>query len=343
MISKEFGSDFHYVHDNVALKSVPHFMNIGIEYFFSGRVALYNLLQYGYEKYGWKKVGFPSYYCHEVVDYCKGLPLDIVYYDYRPFHQDKAIDWEDTKENVFINVDFFGVSKLDCSFLKYSVVIEDLTHNLLSFNQSNADYCFGSLRKQLPLAVGGFGWSKRGDFEIDTHENTFSTKVALQKLTAMYLKGEYLTNGFPDKNVFRTLFVDAEEQFANHLTNVSLPKVVKAQLDDLNPEKLISKTRDNITYAKNLLIPSAGISLMGRSRLTEMGLMFLCGNQELRDRFRKHLIEHSIFPAILWPDQVQEKDMEFQNRVLFVHADFRYSQNDIAHIVSIINKFIKHV
>jgi hypothetical protein len=66
--------------------------------------------------------------------------------------------------NSYVVTGTGGVKKLDTSFLKKSVIIDDLTHNLLSFNESNADYCFASLRKQIPIAVGGFCLSKNNDF-----------------------------------------------------------------------------------------------------------------------------------------------------------------------------------
>src|SRR5690606_27703589 len=123
MINKEFGSDFHYIYDENVQSNVDNcFGGPNLGCFFSGRVALYNLLKCGHEKYKWSKVGFPSYYCHEVVDFCRNLPLVIEYYNYNPFDASAEIEWEDKKGAVFINVDFFGISKLDCSFLKNTVV-----------------------------------------------------------------------------------------------------------------------------------------------------------------------------------------------------------------------------
>ncbi|NGM67213.1 hypothetical protein [Sphingobacterium sp. SGR-19] len=344
MKNKEFGSDFHYFYDeNSVLNLGSLFQDQNLEYFFSGRVALYNLLQFGQKKYKWHKVGFPSYYCHEVVDFCKNLPLEVEYYNYNPFDEDEEVEWEDESGSVFINVDFFGIKKLDCSFLRKTEVIEDLTHNLESLSRSSANYCFGSLRKQLPLAVGGVIWSRHGDFAVNLEDNRFSNQIALKKLTAMYLKSEYLEGRFSHKDSFRTLYLEAEELFGDLQTNTALPKIVQAQLKGLVPRKLIEKTRLNINYGRKLLELSKNIVCLSAENGTEMGFAFLCGDYTIREKFRTYLISHNIFPAVLWPNQISERDIEIQHRVLFVHVDFRYNQKDIYFIVDVINKFIKHV
>src|SRR5690606_37957785 len=95
MLIKEYGSDFHYC--DHPYKGQQNFIseNSNISLFFSGRVALFNLLAFGIQKYGWKKVGFPSYYCHEVVDFCRRLPIEITYYTYNPLMAETEIGWED--------------------------------------------------------------------------------------------------------------------------------------------------------------------------------------------------------------------------------------------------------
>lgn len=123
--SKEFGSDFHYISEGDSIfNHNDYFQQGGIVLLFSGRVALFNLLRFGIVKYNWRVVGFPSYYCHEVVDFCRVLPIEIKYYNYNPFSDIiEDINWNDEELSVFINVHFFGVRKIDISFLKKSIEI----------------------------------------------------------------------------------------------------------------------------------------------------------------------------------------------------------------------------
>lgn len=342
MKNKEYGSDFHFYEGEETTSESSLFRNEKESLFFSGRVALYNLLDYGIRNYGWKRVGFPSYYCHEVVEFCETLQIELFYYPYNPF-QPRIFKWEDEKSNVFINVDFFGISMLDTSFIKKSVIIEDLSNNLLSIKNSSANYFFASLRKQLPIPAGGFCYDSNNNFKSKLKVNNFSEEVALQKLSAMYLKSKYLKGEFFVKDIFRNLYVEAEKSFESNQTNTPIPDIVKTIFLKLSHEKLINKTRNNIKLAKSLFKSNDNFELLKNSQNTEMGLMLLCINKSIRDSFKSYLIDKNIYPAILWPDQKNEIDKTFENRVLFVHADFRYNKDDIRFIINQINNFNKHV
>lgn len=339
MINKEYGSDFHYFFEAGEIQS-SLFSEVSFSFFFSGRVALYNLLEKGIEKYQWKKVGFPSYYCHEVVEFCEKLPIEVVYYKFNPFTNTQSIDWEDDQKNVFINVDFFGIQKLDTSFIQNSIIIDDLTHNLLSLKESKADYCFGSLRKQLPLAAGGFCVDNKNDFEFNDNVNEFAHKIAAQKLSAMYLKSEYLEGKFNHKDIFRQLYMEAEQAFESHETNSTLPDLIKSQLFSLAPEKLIKQSHENIQFIKSQIIPSTKLVLQNTDARTEMGIILLFETNDLRNKLRTNLIENKIYPAVLWPGQLSAIDKDLENRILFIHSDFRYKQEDLQFILHTLNNFI---
>lgn len=342
IVNREYGSDFHY-YDNTTLNELSFFDKSNYFFFFSGRVALYNLLAFGIRVYQWKKVGFPSYYCHEVVDFCRQLPIEIIYYEYDPISEQLPINWEDELQHVFINVDFFGVKKIDTAFLSKSVIVDDVTHNLLSVEKSTADYCFGSLRKQLPVGVGGFCFAKSGDFSTTISENSFANRLAMQKLSAMYLKSAYLNNLFNDKDVFRALYTKAEEEFESLETNAKLPRLIQTQLFSLPIRTLIEQTHKNINYAKNKLKLIPGITLLASSSNAAMGILLFCESEQLRDNFISYLINSNIFPAILWPGQFTEVAILVQNRILFIHADFRYDKEDVNAIIYIINNYNRNV
>lgn len=341
MINKEYGSDFHYYFDENINKS-SLFAEDRFSLFFSGRVALFNLLKFGIEKYEWKKVGFPSYYCHEVVEFCSKLPIEVIYYQFNPLSDSGFIEWEDEENYVFVNVDFFGIKKLNTSFIKKSVIIDDVTHNLLSLNESNADYCFASLRKQVPLPVGGFCLSKNNDFNSQIVETVRANKTAVQKLTAMYLKSVYLKGNLKEKEIFRELYISAEENFESIETNSKLPHIIQSQLFSFNAEDLIQTTRKNCQILKSKIQASEKIKILQTEAETEMGLILLCETNYLRDEFSKCLIGKMIYPAVLWPNQFLPTDIELAGTILFIHCDFRYNENDVDFIALTINNFIKN-
>lgn len=342
MINKEFGSDFNYIEGDNYLNKTSLFESEKISLLFSGRVALFNLLNFGIKKYKWNKIGFPSYYCHEVVDFCRKLPIEIMYYNYNPFSNIQNIEWDDDDKSVLVNVDYFGLKKIDTSFLKKSVVIDDLTHNLLGIKDSKADYCFGSLRKQLPVGVGGFCLGIREDVTFLVPFNDFANKIALQKLSAMFLKSEYLAGNFENKNIFRDLFIDAEHKFESFQTNSKLPEIIKSQLFALSEENLIQKTWNNIDQAIAKL-KLKKCKVIDSDIKTRFGLVLVFEENVLRNKLRSYLIENNIYPAVLWPFQKKESDIFYENRTLFIHLDYRYSWEDIDFIVLKINEFFENV
>lgn len=342
MSNKEFGSDFHYLEEDGFNPEYSFFSREDVSLFFSGRVAIFNLLKYGINKFGWEKVGFPSYYCHEVVEFCKSLPIEVIYYKYSPFRDIGIIEWEDNEKNVFVNVDYFGVKKIDTSFIVKSILIDDLTFNMLSFESSLADYCFGSVRKQLPTGVGGFCFGRKEKLKIASATNTFADRIGMQKLSAMFLKFEFLQNRFQHKEIFRTLYVEAEHCFESEETDAKMPEVVKGLLTSLPYENLIRRTRDNIKFAKTKLNLKR-CRLFDSTDNTEFSLLFIFEEEGLRNEFKKYLIERKVYPSILWPSQIFDDDIYFEKRVLFIHADFRYNLEDIMYMMSIVNYFFSNV
>lgn len=342
MINKEYGSDFHYFFDANSSSSSLFNNSDSINLFFSGRVAIYNLLEFGIKKYNWKKVGFPSYYCHDVVEFCSNLPLQIVYYDYNPIINNKVV-WEDVEGSVIINVDFFGIRKADVSGFKHTIIIDDITHNILSITNNTADYCFGSLRKQIPVPVGGFCFSNRKDFTTNIATNSFAERITVQKLSAMFLKSEYLDGAFQEKNIYRTLFLDSEGNLTSLQTNSKLPEIAKGCLTSLPIESLIEKTTRNINLIKKKLELPKALSHFTSDVNTDMGLVLICDNLDVKVNLRKYLIENNIYPAVLWPNQVTTENKLLEQKMLFIHVDFRYTETDINFIIDKINNFVENV
>ena len=164
LTDKEFGSDFHVClkedflqHDETNI----FFDKERFSLFFSGRSALYSLLKYGIEKYNWRKVYFPDYYCHEVIEFVRSLSIEIAYYEFNPYldSEKEVIEVDDHEGNVIVTVLFFGITTPRLNYSKKAALIEDVTHNILAFKESRADYCIASLRKQLPVPCGGFTYS----------------------------------------------------------------------------------------------------------------------------------------------------------------------------------------
>jgi hypothetical protein len=348
MINKEYGSDFHYyLEGDVVLRNPMDSLFYGSEFslFFSGRTALFNIINEGIKFKKWAKIFLPSYYCHEVTHFIKRLPIEIIYYEFNPFLDSElnALKIEDIEKNVIVNVDFFGLKKADCSIFKNVVIIEDITHNILGFQKSQADYCFGSLRKELPVPAGGFCFSPK-NFPLPTGtSNLKSENVAEQKLSAMFLKEKYLNGKLANKESFRKLFSDAENDFENDFTNTSISDCAKAILFQIDIKKILLHKYANIKTALIELENINNLKINFESNKKEaFGLSLECKTQIDRDKLKDHLIFNNIYPAVLWPNQLKERDEVIKNRTLFLHLDYRYDSKDIKVITNTIKDFFNY-
>src|SRR4030095_16316422 len=124
---------------------------------------------------------------------------------------------------------------------KNAVVIEDLTHDILSYKDCKVDYCFASLRKQLPLPCGGFCYSPTKQELPEAEYNLNGEKVAFQKTTAMFLKREYLEERFKYKEIWRNQFLEAESDFGKKFINGRMPEIAESVLAWLNIDRILEK------------------------------------------------------------------------------------------------------
>jgi hypothetical protein len=347
MINSEYGSEFHYCQEKQwSLENTSNSIFYGntISLFFSGRSALFSVLEQGIKNDGWEKVFFPSYYCHEVIHFIKELSIQVVYYDFNPFldFETKRINIEDVESNVIVNVDFFGLKKLDVSSFQNAKIIDDQTHNILDLKNSKADYCFGSIRKELPIPMGGFCYSPKRYALPNAKYNSECEALAIQKLSAMFLKKKYLEDALVTKDLFRMLFAAVENDFEANYTNAKMPNIAQSILFQLDIDKILEAKRNNLNFAIESLKDCKKIKINLGAKSKALGLVLECNSGEERNQLKLFLIEKNIFPAILWPDQINQRDKEIEDKILFLHVDYRYSTKDIIIIITTLKAFFNY-
>lgn len=344
MKNKEYGSDFHYISD-WSFRSVGReentFSSIAHLYY-SGRAALHAIIENGITQYAWKKIYVPSYYCQEVYDFIRPLNIQIEYYQYHPFSKNLDFLFEDEEGHVLLVVNYFGIDILDIGLYKHLVVIEDLTHDLSAIDNSRADYVFGSLRKVLPLPVGGFA-KAMNQHQLPLPSKSFAAEeAALKKWTAMYLKRRYLETGQDVKSLFRSLFMSGEETFDKEWTNVELPAIVKPYLYSLNIEQIVKTKRENAEIITQQIRQNDLFDVISSSVFNQFGCILRFQSGKTRDLLKKYLIERAIYPFILWPNQITQMDKAIADSLLFLHIDFRYDNRDMNYLAETINNFSSH-
>lgn len=344
----EFGSDFHYIETQRSGHNTIRDFFPSANYYADGRQALIHL----YRSQGWQRLWVPEYFCYDVVSSLKEAGLDL------RFYADYPGNWEDGKtleslhqdgyfkaKDAILRVNYFGTRSYRGLDRLTIPVVEDHTHDLLGSwaINSHADWCLASLRKSLPVPEGGILWSPVGlqlpEAPAASKENE---RIAAIRWEAMGLKARYLAGEQEDKAAFRTGFVDTEEYF---------DKAEVSSLDHESTEYLMcfdirdwyNRKRENWKLLQN--IKKDGVRVVCPESLDcyPFSLVLLFESLDERDRVRKELIAHQIYPAILWaiPHCPANGELfKFSRGMLSIHCDGRYAEDDILQMKSIIESVL---
>ncbi|MNF59861.1 hypothetical protein D3C84_414620 [compost metagenome] len=158
----------------------------------------------------------------------------------------------------------------------------------------------------------------------------------------MFLKKRYVEGVLEAKNLFRALFLEVEHEAEANYTNAKMPNISQSILFQLDVEKILEVKKNNLNFALELLKDCKNIKINLGTKSEAFGLVLECNSLEERNKLRLFLIERSIFPAILWPDQIYQRDKEIEDRILFLHVDYRYTTEDVKIIITTLKEFFSH-
>lgn len=337
----EYGSDFHYL-DNHSCGSIhltDLFQNTTL--LADGRQCIVVLIR----QYGWKRIWMPDFYCYEVIDTIRvQTGIETVFYEDNPLYEGNALNLPFAHGDVLLRMNYYGLRGLRSNKGIICPVIEDHSHDpsgVWALN-SDADWCISSIRKTLPLPEGGMMWSPKGDQLTDKVDvQAENEQMAVIRWKAMEMKAAYLKGYDVSKEEFRTLFTKTEGLFDR-----AEPTLIDNRSRDVVSNKLDinlwKEARRMNWLLLNSLVNRVGCSVLepqGES-CTAFSFVLEFGNRERRDSVRKSLIESGVYPAILWtvPDSASSQAKDFSNRMLSVHCDGRYNEEDIRLLADKLNK-----
>jgi hypothetical protein len=314
--------------------------------FYTGRQAFKYILDTICSEHDIDKIWMPNYYCQHVTRWIKKIYNNLHFYDIDPFEFTHPIDlssFASSKDIVLIN-NYWGLSD---SFAKNSngpIIVEDHSHGWLTNNcmHSQADYCFVSLRKTLPIPLGGICWQPNS--KIKNNANRFledpSFYTSFDMLfEAMNAKKRY-NNGISgiDKNAFLKVMEDTEDYLDKNQDIIKLRTQDDALLSNYLNINFLEKKETNLNLLYNHLSQADCMKVVKRKNYTAFGLTLLFKNKKNWKSLQSHLINYQIYPSYLWPDNTLNQDWCY---VLNVHVDFRYNKNDMMYIIDCINNWIK--
>ncbi|WP_445384791.1 hypothetical protein ACT6NV_12565 [Robiginitalea sp. IMCC44478] len=341
IMNKEIGSYFHWIDSTIAkslFKKHPINFRENTHVFYSGRHALKYLINHIEQGRSISKIWMPEYYCQHVTNWMKKNYSNIHLYSAHPFeYTDELRIPEDVSENdILIINNYWGLSttRLSKYPAKRPIIIEDHSHGWLSRQclHSEADYCFVSLRKSLPIPLGGICWAPNKELpSYPLPENQEVYSVWDKMVVAMKNKTEYLYGQSEDlKDLYLNQIAEVEDGLdLSH-------KVTKMRTEDkkfihkwLQLDVLEIKKRNlDLLYRK--ITDTPNYKIIKRFAYTSFGFMLLFSDGMAYESFRKHLIDNQIYPSNLWPNNNGWKYF------LNVHVDFRYGIEDMEFIAGCI-------
>lgn len=341
---REFGSDFHYIDSYNSGRA--HLTDVfrGAMLLADGRQCIVALIRQN----EWKRLWMPDYFCNEVIETIKEQTgIEVKLYEDNPLKEGKVNQLSFEEGDVLLRMNYFGMRDVRRNNGIPVPVIEDHSHDPFGHwaLYSDADWCISSIRKSLPLSEGGMMWSPKGhklpEIPQSTDENE---KIAAIRWEAMEMKSDYLTGKDVSKEEFRKKYTETEEWFdtAEPTLIDERTKLFISKQFDLN--LWLGSKRKNWTLLSSLVNKEqCEVLTAEHESCTMFSLVLLLENKERRDALRKDLIDKCVYPAILWnvPESASEESKRFSERMLSIHCDGRYNEEDIKQLADILNKSLE--
>lgn len=340
----EFGSDYHLcAEDYMRLNASCNFLK-DKRLYACGRHALGALILHN----DWKRIWIPYYFCYEVIEYIETLHIEVKLYNDFPGNKDvisniNQLSFEDG--DVLLRVNFFGADRVESSKLKVPIpIIEDHTLGLNSewMLKSTADWCIASLRKSIPIAMGGVLWSPKNHSLPSSIKITAElNELVSKRYEAMQLKADYLNNKFHQKDLFRRLYIETEQQIES-LELSGLDNKTLNIIRSFDLEKWLEVKKKNWQIAFDFLEKYNILFVGDGDNVYPFSIVIKCNSYEERECLKKYLIQRNIYPAILWmvpKDSCFVDAYDFSEKMLSIHCDARYNEDDIKYICEQIASF----
>lgn len=339
------GSMFHRID---TMEHPLNLVEIAFKYelFYTGRQAFKYIIDDIASKQTIEKIWMPNYYCQYVTRWVKKIYSNLYFYDINPFEFNSPLNvnsFATDKDVVLIN-NFWGLSDFEPKAANGPIIVEDHSHGWLTKNcmHSKADYCFASLRKSLPIPLGGICWKPTSEMNIDNNrfsENTEFYEVFDRQYEAMNDKNRYRNGASSiEKNNYLKIMNETEDFLDKNYEIIKLKPTHTDLLEKYVTSNYLEIKETNLKTLYNNIINTNFMKVLKRKDYTTFGLTLLFKEEAYWKSLRAHLIEHAIYPSYLWPDNKLNFDW---NYILNVHVDFRYNKNDMIFISEKINEWIK--
>ena len=308
---------------------------------FSGRSAIEIAIRNIVAERKVRTAYLPSYCCVSMVQPFIDHGIKVKFYDvsYRDgrFRCDVSAIRDDS---IVLVMNYFGFHAEDThrvieSLPQSTVVIEDITHSLLSENSYSrrSDYLVAALRKWFAIPTGGWVGKKTGILQIKPDMESNHTVEG--KIKGMMEKAAYMNGEIAEKDGF----LDLQTKFETDLIHVDpMLKIDDTSLrivTGTDVQAVAERRRKNVEMLRSGLKDlDGGVLEMPDVDLTVDTPLFLpvLMKTEDRDDLRRYLIERGIYLPIHWPE-IMGAPVGVRANELSLVCDQRYADGDMQAIV----------
>ena len=338
------GSFFHTI-DPVAYDLQEKVIDFDYALFYTGRHALLYILKEIQLQKKIRKIWMPSYYCQHVTQWIQHSYDTIEFYTIDPFNF--PVKWNPNEfasaDDIVITNNYWGLSDSITKQDVHAILVEDHSHGWLTESclHSKADYCFASLRKSLPIPLGGIVWKPGSSMNLDKdllsedqafYNNWTRIQCAMNDKWLFVNGDERIT-----KENFLQTIAETENFLHEHHSLVTLAPGHHELINNFVKYDMLLPKKRNLLVLTEVIQETDFIKVVKKENRISFGLSLLLKNEEYYQSLRKYLIENQIFPSHLWPGNAP--DFKW-NHFLNIHVDFRYSEEDMKYIVKMINNWI---
>lgn len=297
--------------------------------FGSGRGALLAALEHGRGR-GWRRLVVPTYYCHDVTRFLEPF-IEVRFYDHGPTAAATVVQL--VPGEVALIVEYFGARAT--ARAEGGDVLLDRTHDPVASwkYEQPPEMTFASLRKTLPLPDGGALWPANNEAVGDPSRSPELEDASAAMGRAMAMKAEYLDGGSQRKSTYLEAHTQAERALT--LTGEgAMTSVSRELLGSMPIRDLRRRRQENRAAFKRAFGSESGVL---RHHDFPAFIVLSAPSRATRDQVRAALMRRRIYSAVLWSlddVEVAPEELDFSDRTLVLHADHRYTSDDMIKVAA---------
>ena len=330
---REIGSEFW---DVPIIDQQNNLLPESTQRFLSGRSALQAIIN---ELGAARSVSLPSWCCDSMIKPFLDAGLEPSFYPVYWSEGRLIQEWSFDSDVLFL-IDYFGYKGNDPALSGFKgTVIRDVTHSIFSTTYSDADFCFGSLRKWCGVWTGGYAWAKDGH-RLHIEDVNDIEYISLRR-KAMQQKAEYIRGQREDKGYLQ-FFEEAEELLESVGSFPAADRDVQIA-KKLDLEIVKNRRRANAEVLRSAFSDWLIFSELSLSDVPMFVPVLVPGGK--RDELRRYLINYKIYCPVHWPvskyHRVDGKGQFIYDNEFSLVCDQRYTEEDMDRMVETIKAFWK--